>query len=59
VQGNSDFPICVAARFTEAMFAAQLLDRQARIGFAQEANDLLLGVSLLHRSDLHLGLIGL
>ena len=29
----------------------------AAIGLTQEANDLFLGVSLLHRSDLRLGLI--
>jgi hypothetical protein len=41
------------------MLPAQLLDRQASVGLTQEANDLFLGVSLLHRSDLRLGLIGL
>jgi hypothetical protein len=41
------------------MLHAQLLDQQASIGLTQEPNDLFLGVSLLHRSDLRLGLIGL
>jgi hypothetical protein len=34
-------------------------DRKASIGFTQELNDLFLRVSLLHRSDLRLGSIGL
>jgi hypothetical protein len=41
------------------VFPAQLFDGQSCIGFAQEANDLLLGESPLHRSDLLLGLIEL
>jgi hypothetical protein len=41
------------------MLPAQLLDRQSGIGLTQEANDLFLCESLLHPSDLRLGLIGL
>jgi hypothetical protein len=41
------------------MLATELLDRQPSIGLAKEANDLLFRVSLLHLSDLLLGLIGL
>ena len=54
----ADHPGAVA-RFVEAVLSAQFLDRQRRIGFAQEASDQFLDVSLLHRSDLLLGLIGL
>lgn len=36
-----------------------MLDRQPGIGLTQEVNDLFLGALLLHRSDLHLGVIGL
>jgi len=38
----------VIAGFREAVLTAQLLDRQPRLGFAQEANDLLFGETLLH-----------
>jgi hypothetical protein len=41
------------------MLPAQFLDWQPGISLAKEANDLLLGVALLHRSDLLVGLIEL
>lgn len=49
----------VGERLAEAVRPAKLFDWQSGVRFAQEANDLFLGVSLLHRSDLHLGLIEL
>ncbi len=39
----------VVARLRKPVLAAQLLDRQAGVGLTQEANDLLLCESLLHR----------
>jgi len=38
-------PPFVESRFAEATLAAQLLDRQSRLGLLDEANDLLVGVS--------------
>ncbi|AAW73513.1 unknown protein [Xanthomonas oryzae pv. oryzae KACC 10331] len=38
----------VVGRLTEAMPSAQVLDRHAGLGFAQEADDLLFGKALLH-----------
>ncbi|KTR16003.1 hypothetical protein NS64R_22075 [Enterobacter hormaechei subsp. xiangfangensis] len=38
----------VVGRLTEAMPSAQVLDRHAGLGFAQEADDLLFGKALLY-----------
>lgn len=41
----------VVARLGKPVLAAQRLDRQPGIGLTQDANDLLLGESPLHRSN--------